>query len=336
MNKKIENLFHYESQKGLLSSIIVTFNSGDYLYEAIDSVLQQDYSKIELIISDDGSKAFDENAIRTYIEKNKRQNLVSINIIHREKNIGTVRNVNNALANTRGEYIKILGGDDTYPVPDTFTKQVHFIEQEKTIAAIGKAKQCNSKMQQIVDDRVDRSNADLPLVLKMPYKEARRYITKRDIFPIAIQAVCYHRSFFKKKGFCDEDYVLIDDATSSLMLLQEAEHVSYIDAFTVNHRAKVGISSSRELFAARRLLYYKDCVTFAEKEIDAYPDIYGFLYRKENVRINKFVYEMALQKSEGKKKIYMFGLILKYIDAIIYYIFANPKKFLKRIKERLS
>lgn len=328
-------LFENEYIKGLLSSIIVTYNSGDYLFEAIDSILGQNYPMIELIISDDGTKDFDEFEIRSYVSAKQKKNLKNLVIIHREKNVGTVRNINNALRITNGEFIKILGGDDTYPNIDIFSRQVSSIKKNSVLVSIGKCQQCNSDMEPISDIRVEKSNACLPSILSMDYIEARKYISKQDIFPIAIQAVCYHRDFFLKKGFCDEEYIVIDDAPSALKILEEARNAVYIDIFTVNHRAKVGISSSRELFAARRLLYYKDCVTYAEKEIFNHPDIYGALYRKENLRINKFVYEIAKAKSERKGLGNLFVTAVIYLDAIFYYIFSHPQKFAKRIADRL-
>lgn len=329
-------LFLNSCKPGLLSSIIVTYNSEKYMYEAIESVLKQDYPEIELIISDDGSRIFDEQSIRNYIDKHKGNNLVNTIIIHREKNIGTVRNINFALQRVSGEFIKILGGDDIYPDSEVFSKQVKLIRETDALAVVGKAQQCNEVMEPIYDARVERSNNGLAVVLAMDYKSARKYISKNDIFPIAIQAVCYKRSFFEKNGFCDEDYMLIDDAPSALMILKEGKKVAYMDSYAVNHRAKVGISSSRELFAARRILYYKDCVTYAKKEIDAYPDIYSYVYRKGNVRINEFVYKAAKIKAD-KKGIAHIGLLgIQYLDAIIYYIISNPKKFFIRIRDRLS
>lgn len=336
MSGKSVNKFEYCSEKGMISVIVLSYNSGAYLTEAIDSVLKQDYPLIELIIADDGSKEFNEAVLREHIEKNKRSNIIKYAIIHREHNIGTVKNINQALSVSHGEYIKILGGDDTYPIPYTFSQQVNWIQNNNSLATVGKLQQCDHTMVPILDERVERSNSDLQKVLQMGYVEARRYIAKRDIFPIANQAVCYCRNFFIQKGFCDEEFILIEDISLSLKLLSESARVSYMDTFTVNHRAKVGISTSRELFAPRRLLYYKDCVTFAKKEIDSHPEIYGFIYRKENLRISSFVYKVAKARAEGKSGLRLFGIGLQYLDTIIYYIVTNPKKLWKRLVDRFS
>lgn len=327
--------FQYNSEKDLLSVILLSYYSKDYLFEAIDSILKQDYKAIELIISDDGTKDFDKKLIDKYIRVNKSSNLLKYRIIHREKNIGTVRNINNALVVSHGEFVKLLGGDDVYPTSDSFSQQIKIITRENSLAVIGKVQQCDETMAPIFDERVKKSNDALPKVLKMPYIEARRYIAKIDIFPIANQAVCYKRDFFEEFGFCDEDYFLIEDTTLANRLLKMANKVSFIDEYTVNHRSKVGISTSRELFAPHRLLYYKDCATYALKEIDSHPELFSFIYRKENVRISKFVYDMALAKSRNKNRFQLFGIMMHYIDTMIYYILFNNKKFFNRIKTRI-
>lgn len=190
-------------------------------------------------------------------------------------------------------------------------------------------------MMPIYDERVQKSNNALPNVLKLPYSEARKYIAKTDIFPIANQAVCYHRNFFSEFGFCDEDYILIEDTTLANRLLKVSDRVSYIDEYTVKHRSKVGISTSRELFAPHRILYYQDCITYAIKEIDGNADLFSFLYRKESIRISQFVYDMSSAKSKSKSKIQLFLIMLRYVDTIIYYMVVNNKKFINRIKDRV-
>ena len=45
-------------QKKEHSCILLSYNTGEMLYDAIDSILMQDYPFIELIVADDGSENF--------------------------------------------------------------------------------------------------------------------------------------------------------------------------------------------------------------------------------------------------------------------------------------
>ncbi|EGP5210766.1 hypothetical protein EH320_12075, partial [Enterococcus faecium] len=249
--------------------------------------------------------------------------------------IGTVKNINYALAVSKGEFIRILGGDDTYPIPDIFSRMIKSIKKDNSIAVVGKLEQCNNIMQPIFDPRVERSNKALSKVLMMSYVEGRRYISKKDIFPIANQAVCYRRNFFIEGGFCDEKYFLIEDISLANRLLEMNDRISYFDNYSVRHREKVGISTSRELFAPRRLLYYSDCITYAECDIAMHPEIFGKIYRIEQVRLSRFVYDMAKAKADGKSIGKQLCIMMSYVDTMLYYVLTNTRKFLRRMKDRL-
>lgn len=228
------------------------------------------------------------------------------------------------------------GGDDTYPIPDTFSKQVHMLEEKKAEVIVGKVQQCNQVMEPIAAERFDRSNEDLPKVLNMGFVEARKYITKRDIFPIANQACCYRSSFFEDGGLCDEQYYLIEDVSLANRVLALENKAVYIDCVTVNHRAKGGISTSRELFSPRRLLYYKDCVTYAENFTAKHPEIYSYIYRKQSVKLSRYIYKMAEAKSKGASRIKLVIITAANVDTVLYYAFNNKKKLYRRLKERIQ
>ena len=319
-----------------VSVIILSFNSEKYINDAIQSVFMQDYPDIEVIVADDGSAAFDKDKLEIYIRNHSGENIKSVNVIHHDKNLGTVRNINYALCTATGEYIKILGGDDTYPAPDVFSRQVKDIKENRTFASIGMLQQCDPEMKPIYDKRFDESNKSQNLVLNMDYVTALKYISKHDIFPIANQSVCYHRSFFIETGLCDEDFILIEDSELGKRLLKYSHRVSRLEYFTVNHRAKVGISSSKELFCPKRILYYKDCVTSSKKSLEEMKNTSGCINRIERLRVNEFVYNMALSKCDGKGTMKRIGICITYIDAIVYYSFTNTKKLIKRLKYRFS
>ena len=68
------------------------YKNFNYIYGALDSIMNQNYSKIEIVVSDDGSPGFPKQDIIEYIETHKKNNIVGYQVFSNEKNVGTVRN----------------------------------------------------------------------------------------------------------------------------------------------------------------------------------------------------------------------------------------------------
>lgn len=96
----------------LVSCIVTSYNKTELLYEAIDSILEQDYPKIELLLTDDCSSGFSKTDFERYIATNKKTNIVRYVVNKQEQNVGTVKNTNSMLVIARGEYFVGLDGDD--------------------------------------------------------------------------------------------------------------------------------------------------------------------------------------------------------------------------------
>jgi glycosyltransferase involved in cell wall biosynthesis len=88
----------------LVSIVIPTFNGANFLEEAIESVLDQDYPKIELIVLDDGSTDRTEEILRKYCGK-----------FHWEKhaNMGQADTLNKGWRMSSGDILSYLSADDT-------------------------------------------------------------------------------------------------------------------------------------------------------------------------------------------------------------------------------
>lgn len=94
----------------LLSVLIPNYNYADYIEDAIDSILEQDYPAIELIIVDDGSK---DDSVAIAREKLSGSNkLKRSKLIVLEQNRGKLGAINAALAELSGEYMITLDADD--------------------------------------------------------------------------------------------------------------------------------------------------------------------------------------------------------------------------------
>jgi alpha-1,3-rhamnosyltransferase len=95
----------------LVSIIVVTYNSSEYVIETLESAKKQSYRNIELIITDDCSPDNTVEICRDWIEQNKER-FVNAELISVEKNTGIAANCNRGIAKTKGEWIKLIAGDD--------------------------------------------------------------------------------------------------------------------------------------------------------------------------------------------------------------------------------
>lgn len=103
----------------LVSIIIPSYQSAQFVTKAIDSCLAQTYPNIEIIIIDDGSTDNTKEVVSTYITAKK------INYIyHANKGLSGARNTGLKLAN--GAYIQFLDADDTIN-PEKIQLQIDYL-----------------------------------------------------------------------------------------------------------------------------------------------------------------------------------------------------------------
>lgn len=114
------SLEHKTFNKPTVSVIVTAFNRAKFLSETIQSVLNQTFNDIELLIIDDGStdntsdvvNSFSDARIKYYFQENSGQNAA--------KNRGFLL--------AKGKYITILDSDDVMK-PQKLEKQVTLLEQ---------------------------------------------------------------------------------------------------------------------------------------------------------------------------------------------------------------
>ena len=94
-------------KKGLVSVIMPCYNQGNYLPEALESIISQTYPNWECIIINDGSTDHSERVAKEYCQKDSR-----IRYIYQE-NAGVIAARNHAVSESLGEFILPLDADDT-------------------------------------------------------------------------------------------------------------------------------------------------------------------------------------------------------------------------------
>ena len=101
-----------------ISILIPCYQQAQFLPEALDSVLQQDFQDFELIASDDASPDNTFSVLQDYSRRDSR-----IRIFRQTTNLGMVENWNFCLREARGEAVKLMGGDDRLDHPDCLSRQ---------------------------------------------------------------------------------------------------------------------------------------------------------------------------------------------------------------------
>ena len=106
---------------GLVSIIMPSYNTAEYISDAIKSIQEQTYPNWELIIVDDCSTDKSMEVIRSFHDPR-------IKLLSNEKNSGAAISRNYALREAKGKWIAFLDSDDTW-VPEKLEKQIKFMEE---------------------------------------------------------------------------------------------------------------------------------------------------------------------------------------------------------------
>ena len=111
-----------QSMNELVSIIMPSYNTADYISESIKSVQAQVYSNWELIIVDDCSTDNTDDVVKPFLVDSR------IRYLKNERNSGAAVSRNRALREAKGRWIAFLDSDDLW-VPEKLEKQIGFMEK---------------------------------------------------------------------------------------------------------------------------------------------------------------------------------------------------------------
>lgn len=105
----------------LVSVIMPSYNTVDYISDSIKSVLAQTYKNWELVIVDDCSTDNSVDVIKSFEDSR-------IKLLYNEKNSGAAISRNYALREAKGKWIAFLDSDDIWE-PKKLEKQIEFMKE---------------------------------------------------------------------------------------------------------------------------------------------------------------------------------------------------------------
>jgi len=177
---------------GKVSVVIPCYNQARFLGEAIQSVLCQGYTDLEIIVVDDGSEDGTEEVASAYAKEDPRVRLI------RQENRGLAASRNRGLAGAAGEYVVFLDSDDRL-VSEALEVGVRELEAHPGCAFV------SGICRKITADGSIVPGWEQFRVRDDPYLELLRSC------PVYVPAVMYRRSVFDAVGDFDTSYKAAED-----------------------------------------------------------------------------------------------------------------------------
>lgn len=275
-----------------ISVILSTYNDSKYIYEAIESILNQSFRDFEMIIIDDASnddtvriiENFCDDRIRLYINK---------------KNQGLTKNLNKALHLAKGEYIARMDGDDISHV-ERLKKQVEYLDKHLDVYLVGTAV---------------HSFGATDLVWKLPddSDELKIRMLLRPVF--AHPSFMFRKSLVNEGYEYDESFVTAQDydfATRVAEKYKIGRVESVLLEYRVHEKQISKVKNGNQLINADRVrknLYDKLGVTLTEAQRDF---------------LSKWISETKLPSTKDYKTAY--GIIDTFVKGnLINHIYSTDK-----------
>lgn len=127
-------------EKPTIDILLATYNGEKYLKEQIESILNQTYPNIRLIISDDGSTDKTREILETYQKKE------NIEIHFQEKNLGYIKNFEFLLKQVKNEIYMLSDQDDIW-LPEKVEKSYETLKNKEADLVFGDLEVVNEKLE---------------------------------------------------------------------------------------------------------------------------------------------------------------------------------------------
>lgn len=301
----------------LVSICLLSYNHERFIEYCIESIWNQEYKNIEILVLDDGSK---DNSV-TLLNKLKEKSPCKMQVFSQENSGCIGGNFNKLIKQAKGEYISFIACDDAL-FKDAISKKIEIMEKDKKIQFV-----INSQIQWINND-----NKYYPTVQKMnldkienPTAKDILYFEFNELHSYFIQGCLYKKSIIDKvEGFDEDmisdDMVLRTKLSNYLVEHQELNFVTLHEPACLYRRHETNISSNSAWQA-------KSIFLFLTKYM---PNKNNKIYQKAYKRLlNVCEYKMFFDEFKKRKE------LKKYIPLLPFWLIeAGYKYVIKKLKRK--
>lgn len=252
-------------EEPLVTILVPTYKRTELLKRAIESVLEQSYKNIQLVILDNNSPDETVQVIKSYISMDSR-----IVYVKNSMNIGILANFRKTFDFINGDYFRLLCSDDVIP-KDAIKKQVKFLKTNPDIPLVfGKTEIINSNTGQLYSS----SLAFHPKHSIVPVQSGiDNYLKIRRSWSISLDDILFRTDYIIYNNInLRTNYLNADNYFQAEMLLY-TENIGFINESTI-----IRDDSSEHYYVSYSSEY---------SHITALMQIYDFIVKFDHMLISK-------------------------------------------------
>jgi glycosyltransferase involved in cell wall biosynthesis len=208
----------------LVSVIIPTFNCPEFLKAAIESVLAQAYTELEVVVVDDGSTDNTPEVVRQFKDR--------VRYVH-QNNAGTAAARNTGIKSASGEVIAFLDHDDLW-LPGKLERQIPPLLGDESVGMVF----CGRQFFNTYTNEVTSTH---PAESELKVHDFLAHTT------IALQSAIMRRTIFVDVGVFDENLLGTDDWEMCIRIAEKYRVIGVPDVLVSirGHEGQQGIMTER-------------------------------------------------------------------------------------------
>ncbi len=272
--------FDSYSPQSLVSVVAISYNQSRWVVDALNSVFNQDYVNIELIISDDCSNDGTIELVESWLNQHGNR-FHRVCLIKSASNEGICRNVAKGIAAASGSWIKGLACDDIL-CEDAISQFIENTIRDKTELAFSQvAKFSNhSGKSQLLGNLI--TNGQRIELFNNP--QSLLHSIRRENF-LPAPGAFYSSRLFKSIGGIDTSFKHLDDWPLWMRMLPAVSSVSWIDKpLTLYRISEQSVSQNKLKVPIRPFLYYDHQLFYLYYQLPFYNGFESWDNRIKNFR----------------------------------------------------
>lgn len=289
------------------SILVFCYKNSDVLRGMIDSICDQDYPNIELIVSDDGSPDSDCEDIERWIrERNARgrRNITKLIVCKNKEKQKSVTHIASVLSLATGEYVVFTVADDRFADHRVISSYVHcFQNNPQKQWLVGRMAITTPNYASIIHEMPNEEDV-ISLIADDPQVLFERWCCRE----LAVSCcMAFRARAFELAGGIDRSYTYLVACPLVLQLLLKGYAPIFLDKRVVLHSAEGVTNSNNRYGIENRRAFYEDKYrlldTITKENLHLLSKTgkkHYQIYRKEIIDRNYFI-DIDLQSNSKKQ-----------------------------------